>query len=76
MSGMLVFIPRLPDGDVPGGLTVSKNLHLPDVFQITEAIWGDVRLWFVTQDNFTADDREAAYQQVLRKPELMQWATL
>ena len=76
----LVFIPRMPDGDSPGGLTVSKNIRLPDgEFQLNSFTWatadGPVRLWFVAVDNFTADEREAAYQVVKRKRELMEWAT-
>jgi len=72
---MIVFIPRLPDGDTPGGLTVAKNVNLPKgEFQLDEFTWGTasgaVRLWFVANDKFTDDERELAYQIVKKNPEL------
>lgn len=77
----VVFIPRMPDGNDPGGLTVSKNVTLPDgEFQLDSYRWlttsgAAVRLWFVASDNFTADERQLAVKHVLRKPELLRWAS-
>lgn len=72
----VVFIPRQRDGDNPGGLTVSKNVRLPEgEFQLDSYKWGSVTLWFVHDDNFTADERQQAYEHVRKKPELMEWAT-
>jgi hypothetical protein len=56
------FHPRIANGNDPGGVTVSKSKQLPDGdFRITEYRWPDVVLWFVDQDKFTPDERQAAY---------------
>ena len=57
----IYFSERLPTGDDPGGVTVSKHTPLPDGdFKITEYIWPDVTLWFVDNDKFSAVQMEAA----------------
>lgn len=59
---MVYFHNRLADKQAPAGITVSRSEELiDDIFAITEYVWGDVSLWFVDSDNFTADEREAAY---------------
>lgn len=56
------FFERIQDGDKPGGVTVTKHGELPrGDFAITEFCWGDVSLWFVDADNFSANERQAAY---------------
>ncbi len=48
----------------PAGVTVSKCSKLPDGdFRITEYCWGDVPLWFIDADEFSADERQDAYEQ-------------
>jgi hypothetical protein len=48
--------------DAPGGMTVSKTAALPEGdFGITEYTWGPTTLWFIDQQEFTADEREFAY---------------
>lgn len=55
---------RTPHGDVPGGTTVSKTKTLPHGdFGITEYTWGGVSLWFIDRHQFTADERQAAYEE-------------
>ena len=45
----------------PGGYTVSKNKDLPKGdFVITEYSWPSFDLYFVEEDNFTADERQEA----------------
>lgn len=50
----------------PAGVTVSKKPELPDgEFQLTEYVWqshGYVSLWFIDDDKFTANQRNAAYK--------------
>ena len=47
----------------PAGITVSRRRKLPQGdFRITEYCWGTTSLWFVEADNFTDDEREAAYR--------------
>ncbi len=54
---------RAACGDDPAGLTVSKQSQLPDGdFHLTEYCWGRVSLWFVDADEFTADERQNAYE--------------
>lgn len=57
------FHTRVAHGDTPAGTTVSKR-PLPKVgdFGITEWSWGELSLWFVDDDKFTADQRQAAYE--------------
>lgn len=44
-----------------GDLTVSKKPALPNGDIILEEYkWGPITLWFVKDDHFTADEREAA----------------
>ena len=46
--------------DCEAGLTVTRQSKLPDGdFIIDEYCWGDFKLWFVADDDFTADEREA-----------------
>jgi len=53
---------RLATDGCPSGITISKKPFLPEGdFSITEYSWGDCKLWFVDADNFTADERQAAY---------------
>lgn len=60
-KGRFYFYERAAHGDCPSGLTVSKSPTLPDGdFRITEHIWPNVTLWFIADDNFTADEREEA----------------
>jgi hypothetical protein len=57
------FHERRTDGEDPAGLTVSKRATLPEGdFMITEYCWGAMALWFVDSDNFTADERQSAYE--------------
>jgi hypothetical protein len=59
----LSFYPRVATADAPGGITVSKQGELPaGDFGLTEWVWGEVSLWFVDADRFTADEREEAYR--------------
>ena len=55
-------------GENPG-ITVSKKATLPSGdFEMTEYIFqrfGYVSLWFVDDDEFTANERERAYKQCL-----------
>ena len=61
MSGYY-FFPRLADGDNPAGVTVSKTKALPaGEFSLSEYIWGPIHLWFIDAQNFTEDERQAAY---------------
>lgn len=54
---------RAAEGGNPAGITVSKRETLPDGdFRLTEHCWGAVSLWFMDQDKFTADERQAAYE--------------
>ncbi len=61
--GRFYFFPR--GGDNPG-LTVTKRDELPEGdFGITEYTWSDwgyATLWFVDADEFTANERQAAYR--------------
>ena len=62
------FHPRIADGDIPAGITVSRQAKLPeDEFLVTEYRWGDVALWFVDDDEFTADERQAAFEALVRE---------
>ena len=57
------FHDRMADGADPAGITVSKREELPHGdFRITEYTWGGVTLWFVDADEFTPDERQAAYE--------------
>jgi hypothetical protein len=52
---------RAESEGTPEAITVSKTYDLPEGnFGITEYIWGDIRLWFVDADEFTADERQQA----------------
>lgn len=60
----IYFIKRAADGEIPGGITVSKSARLPDGdFQITEYVWGVGSLWFVDSDKFTSDERQLAWRE-------------
>jgi len=62
---------------VPKGITVSRKPELPKGnFKITEYHWGSTSLWFIDKDNFTADERESVYQDLIewiQLPEPQQW---
>ncbi len=58
------FFPRCASDKHPAGVTVSKKRQLPQG-GITEYTWGTTSLWFVDADEFTADEREAAYRSVI-----------
>ncbi len=46
-----------------GYVTVSKREELPEGdFEITEFKWNRTVLWFLDDDNFTDDERQAAYE--------------
>lgn len=63
------FFERLAAPDAPGGITVSKQHKLPDgYFAIEEFTWGSVSLWFVAEDHFTADERQAAFESLRVRP--------
>lgn len=57
------FFPHNENHVDPSGVTVSKYDTLPTGdFGITEYGWGNVSLWFVDSDKFTADERQSAYE--------------
>lgn len=59
---MIHFFNRAGSYGRPAGITVSKRHELPSgEFGITEYTWGNVSLWFVDDDHFTADERQFAY---------------
>ena len=61
---MVYFFDRVGTVGHPAGMTISKQSKLPDGdFRITEYCWGAVSLWFIDADEFTADERQAAYEQ-------------
>lgn len=69
MIDSLYFHQRQPSDGDPGGVTVSKTESLPDGdFRITEFCWPGVTLWFIDDQNFTADEREAARLAVCETP--------
>lgn len=50
---------RIATDDCPAGFTVSRRAELPaGDFGITEYSWGDMALWFLDADEFTADERQ------------------
>ena len=54
---------REPNGEDPGGITVSKKAELSkEDFDIDEHVWGDVSLWFVRDDEFNDDERQLVYE--------------
>lgn len=58
---MIHYFNRLPEPGRPGGVTVSKCAELPEGdFQIDEFKWDALTLWFVTEDEFTASERDDA----------------
>lgn len=60
------YFPRMAEPGKPAGMTVSKTEPLPDGdFRITEYTWVGVTLWFIDHHDFTEDEREAAYNEVL-----------
>lgn len=61
------FYPRAATDTVPAGMTVSKQSTIPKGdFRITEYSWGPHTLWFVDDDKFTADERQAALEGFLK----------
>ncbi len=63
------FFERQTDGRNPAGVTVSKAEKLPGGdFQLTEFTWPDCTLWFLDDDDFTEDEREACRVYVLDNP--------
>lgn len=68
MIDKVYVFPREADAETPAGLTISKNPELPKgLFELDEYHWevGDITLWFLAQDEFTADEREFAYRKAL-----------
>jgi hypothetical protein len=64
MSGVYVFAREAYKG-APAGLTVTKHEALPvGEFGLTEYTWDDLDLWFVDGDEFSDDERQAAYEAV------------
>ena len=56
------FFDRKEEPGKPAGVTVSKRRTLPEGdFEITEYGWSRMSLWFVDEDEFTADERQVAY---------------
>lgn len=54
--------PRMAELGSPAGFTISKTEALPEGdFRVTEFTWGNFTLWFIDQQEFTADERQAAY---------------
>ena len=69
------YFERLADGDCPAGVTVSKHEPLPDgEFGLDEYIWPLATLWFVAEDDFSADERGDAYAGVTTKAEMWKLA--
>ena len=63
MNHGVYFHERLAATDCPAGVTVSRRKELPPGdFVIDEFSWGDLTLWFVAADDFTADERQAIYE--------------
>jgi hypothetical protein len=70
------FYQRREEPGKPAGVTVSKKPALPKGdFGITEWIWGPTVLWFVDDDEFTADERQAAYEGVMHATVIEQMET-
>ena len=62
MTHTFYYFPRNPEPGKPAGLTVSKTASLPDGdFLLIEYTLGGALLCFVDSQNFTADERQAAY---------------
>ena len=60
------FWPRKAHKGDPAGVTVTKRAELPNGdFGITEYSWGAVDLWFLDDDEFTAAERQEAYESFL-----------
>ena len=61
------FFEREVTEDCEAGFTVSKKADLPEGdFSITEYSWHYNKLWFVDKDEFTANERQAAYLAILQ----------
>lgn len=59
---------RVAVGDVPAGITVSRQSKLPSGdFRITEYVWGPTSLWFLDKDKFTAEEREQCCRAYLQQ---------
>jgi hypothetical protein len=66
-STQFYFFERLPDGLNPAGITVSKTPQLPEGgFKIDEFSWPAGSLWFIADHDFTADERQAAFDAFLK----------
>lgn len=62
MAPKFHYFARVGEPGKPAGTTVSKTGSLPDgQFRITEYTWRTVSLWFINQQNFTADERQYAH---------------
>lgn len=55
--------------DCPAGLTISKKAELPEEFLCTEYIWGEISLWFVDEDQFTAEERQTVFINLILEQE-------
>lgn len=63
---------RLGTDTIPQGWTVSKRQTLPKGdFSITPYKWCNYTLWFVDEDNFTADERQAVFYEYMIKENAM-----
>ena len=66
------YFERQQVGPNPAGVTVSKTAELPSgVFQLDEFCWPDATLWFITDQEFTADERQEAYRGLQHRPEML-----
>ena len=78
MLDRIYFHERQPREGDPGGVTVTKRGKLPvGDFQLNDSKWpallglGDITMWFVSQDEFTPEEREQAFEVMLEDPELI-----
>ena len=71
------YFERQEDGDNPAGVTVSKTEKLPEGnFQVDEFCWHDAALWFITDQSFSANERQAAYRGLQRSQEFKRLASI
>lgn len=62
MTQQFYYFPRRANPGLAAIIIVSKTEPLPDgYFRLVEHTWGPVSLWFIERQNFTADERQAAY---------------
>lgn len=62
MKTKFYFFEREATEELESGWTISKKPKLPEGdFRINEYKWCSLSLFFVDKDNFSADERQAAY---------------